>query len=261
VYQAVGPRVFDAALGRRAFVGSYFLYKRWLEDPFAALVRTRPELFRGGHVLDVGANVGYTAAVFAGAVEPGWQVHAFEPERRNFRVLEEVVTRRGLAGKVMPVRAAVGATEGEVDLWRNPAHHADHRVLTAALAARLGAVAADRERVTQVTLDGYARDQGLGRVAFIKVDVQGHEPEVLRGMAGVLATNPEARLAMEYAPDQLRQAGFEPAALLDALAAQGFRTWRLHRDGTLGPCLRDQLLSFHGPHDYADLLASRQPLT
>jgi FkbM family methyltransferase len=261
VYQAVGPRVLDSSAGRRAFVGSYFLYKRWLEDPFSALVRLRPALFRGGHVLDVGANVGYTASVFAAAVDADRQVHAFEPERRNFAALEEVVARRGLAGRVVPVRAAVGATAGEVDLWLNAAHHADHRVLTEALAAGLGARAADRERVTQVTLDGYARDRRLDRVAFVKIDVQGHEPEVLRGMAGLLATNPEARLALEYAPDQLRQAGFEPAGLLDDLAAQGFRTWRLHRDGALGACQRDQLLSLHGPHDYADLLASRQPLT
>jgi FkbM family methyltransferase len=261
VYQAVGPRVLDSALGRRAFVGSYFLYKRWLEDPFAALARRRPELFRGGHVLDVGANVGYTASVFAAAIDPGWQVHAFEPEGRNFLVLEEVVARRRLTGRVVPVRAAVGASDGTVELWLNAAHHADHRVLTGALAAGLGARAADRERVTQVTLDGYVRERRLDRVAFVKIDVQGYEREVLRGMARVLATNPEARLALEYAPDQLRLAGFEPAGLLDDLAAQGFRTWRLQRDGALGACHRDQLLSLHGTHDYADLLASRQPLT
>ena len=43
-------------------------YKRLVEDPFAALVRARPELFTGGEIIDVGANVGYTAQVFARAL-------------------------------------------------------------------------------------------------------------------------------------------------------------------------------------------------
>jgi hypothetical protein len=33
------------------------------------------------------------------------------------------------------VRVAVGEKEGEVDLWRNDAHHADHRIATDALRA------------------------------------------------------------------------------------------------------------------------------
>jgi len=261
VYQAIGPRVLSSALGRRAFVGSYFLYKRWLEDPFAALARHRPGLFRGGHVLDVGANVGYTASVFAGALDPGRQVHAFEPERANFDLLQAVVARRGLAGRVVPVRAAVGAEAGEVDLWRNRAHHADHRVLTATLVAALGVRAGDSERVPLVALDGYVRAHRLDRIAFVKVDVQGFEGEVLRGMHGLLADNPEARLVLEYAPWQMRQAGFDPAGLLADLESQGFRTWRLDQGGALRACRRDELLSLDGPHDYVDLLASRQPLT
>lgn len=261
VYRSVGPRVLDSALGRRAFVGSYFLYKRWLEDPFAALVRRRPELFRGGHVLDVGANVGYTATVFAGAVDAGRQVHAFEPERRNFEILSEVVARRKLAGRVVPVRAAVGSAAGTVELWLNQAHHADHRVLTEALAAELGgALAADRETVPLMSLDGHVRTAGLDRIAFVKIDVQGYELEVCRGMVELLAANPGSAVAVEYTPDALRAQGFVPAALLEFFASRGFGAHLLEHDGTLSTAAMAALDQAASQRGYVDVVFTRDAL-
>src|SRR5262245_34873461 len=85
------------------FVRTYFAYKR-LGDPFAMLTARRPDLFRGGHILDVGANVGYTAAVFARVVDPGFRVFAFEPERKNFDRLARTTRRPRLNYRVEPIR-------------------------------------------------------------------------------------------------------------------------------------------------------------
>ena len=52
------------------------------------------------------------------------------------------------------------------------------------------------------------------RVDFLKLDVQGWELEVLRGMTGLFAPNPALRLFVEYWPNGLRRAGNEPAELL-----------------------------------------------
>src|SRR5262249_28377355 len=103
---------FDAVFSR-----SYFLYKRWLEDPFHGLARRSPELFRGGHVVDVGANIGYTAVVFARAVEPGRRVLALEPEARNFALLEKAIARWGVAARGRAGRAAAGAAGGTSGAW------------------------------------------------------------------------------------------------------------------------------------------------
>ncbi len=261
VYQAVGPRVLDSALGRRVFVGSYFLYKRWLEDPFAALVRRHPGLFRGGHVLDVGANVGYTAAVFSAAVDAGRQVHAFEPERLNFAMLGEVVERSRLAGRVIPVRAAVGAVEGDAVLWINRAHHADHRVLTEVLARELGeGLASAHQAVPMITLDGYARSAGLDRIAFVKIDVQGYESEVCRGMIGLVEANPGVAVAVEYAPEAMRAQGFAAATLRTWFAERGFRAHVLGHDGTLRAAGPVELDRAAGQRGYVDVVFTRTAL-
>ena len=114
---------------------SYFLYKRYLEDPFAALARKRPELFRGGDILDIGANIGYTASLFAQAGDAEATVYAFEPEPFNFRLLQTSVRGRTLQEKVVPVQSAVGERSGEIELWINDHHHADHRIATDSLRA------------------------------------------------------------------------------------------------------------------------------
>jgi len=257
LYRRVGPeRAFDSRLGRRVFVASYFLYKRWLEDSFAGLARLRPAIFRGGEILDVGANVGYTATVFAAAGDPGARVHAFEPEARNFAVLGEVAQRRRSAGRIVPIRAAVGSAEGVARLWINRAHHADHRVLTDAFAARQ-AGAAETEEVPLLSLDGYVRREGLGRVAFVKIDVQGYELEVCRGMAGLIDREPRLAIAIEYAPDQQREMGYDPAAVNTFLVERGFRPHVIGDGGSTEPVEGGALDAAAGHDGYADVLYLR----
>src|SRR5690348_5593087 len=105
------------SLGSSLFSSAYFLYKRYLEDDLAGIVRSRPELFRGGSVVDVGANIGYTAALLAGALEPGFVVYAFEPEPFNSRLLARTAGRCKHTGRIVPVQAAVGEQDGSVKLW------------------------------------------------------------------------------------------------------------------------------------------------
>src|SRR5262249_21171170 len=102
--------------------------------------------------------------VFARATD--CNVYAFEPDARNFRMLERTATH----ANIIPVHAAVGAKSGEVELWHNPSHSGDHRVRTEAFA-----VAGETARVRMVSLDDFVRDRRLGEIAFVKIDVQGYE--------------------------------------------------------------------------------------
>jgi hypothetical protein len=75
--------LLESRWARSLFVTAYFAYKRHLEDPFADLVATRRDLFAGGDILDIGANVGYSAVLFTQALDAARRVHAFEPEAGN----------------------------------------------------------------------------------------------------------------------------------------------------------------------------------
>lgn len=110
---ARATKLLEIPAFKRVFLFSYFLYKRWHEDPFWALSQRSPELFAGGDVLDIGANIGYTACVFAAALKanaeaPG-KVYAFEPDLASFATLEEIIRRKRLDDAVEVFNLAVGS--------------------------------------------------------------------------------------------------------------------------------------------------------
>src|SRR6266542_639672 len=195
---------------RRVFNRAYFAYKRQFEDPFHQLTMRQPQLFKGGHILDIGANIGYTATVFARAVDPGRHVYAFEPASENVRSLRATIAAAGLEKTVIPVRAAVGDRIGEVELALNEFHPGDHRVQTGAPSLANRRVS---ERVVLTTVDAAVEQWRIDRVAFIKIDVQGYELRVCEGMTRTLETNPHAAVAVEYSPQALAEAGDRPSAL------------------------------------------------
>src|ERR1700684_4527602 len=63
------------SLGRHLFKSAYFAYKRYIEDDLRGLVLSYPSLVGRGNVLDIGANIGYTAVVLARAAESDRKVY------------------------------------------------------------------------------------------------------------------------------------------------------------------------------------------
>jgi len=243
----------------RLFVGSYFLYKDWMEDPFTPLVRRRPDLFSGGHILDVGANVGYTACLFASVLSPGFRLFAFEPEERNFSRLRTSVASRGFTGRIVPVRAAVGNTEGKADLWLNPAHGADHRLMTPSFGKELES-RGDVQRVPVIRIDDYCAREALGSaIRFIKIDVQGVEELVCRGMVETLRQNPGAWIGLEYYPEGIKQMGLDPLNILRFFEEKGYAAFSLTRRDGLRAVQYAQVPTIVGPKGYMDLAFSKSP--
>jgi len=202
-------------LGDALFNRAYFAYKRFLEDPFATLIRSRPELFRGGHIVDAGANIGYTTVLFARAVEAPYRVIAVEPEEENFARLQRNVRRYGVAQRTELVRAAAGDRDGTIGLQRNEQHPGDHRVV------------AGGDDVPLVALDSIV----AGPVAFVKIDVQGFEPAVLAGMTRILDANPRVTVAVEVSPPSLAELGFTVADVMAPLERRGFAAEKISDHG------------------------------
>ena len=60
-----------------------------------------------------------------------------------------------------------------------------------------------------------------GRLDYIKIDVEGAEPLVLSGAHQTIANNPHIRIVMEWAPNQIRAAGFDIAQFIRKLDQHG----------------------------------------
>jgi FkbM family methyltransferase len=244
----------QTSLGRHLFKSAYFLYKRYFEDDLRDLVLHHPALVRGGNVLDIGANIGYTAAVLARAAELGSKVYAFEPEPFNFGILQQTAARPEFEGKIVPLPYAVGAKNETIDLWVNQRHHADHRIATQKF--RLEHPESEAIKATLVSIDSFLQNN-QGKISFIKIDVQGYELAVCQGMQATLQENPDVTIVLEFMPSMMIEMGFDPSKLIDFFEERDFKSYVVHPRGKLSPGLPRAM----NDSGYVDLLFSRRPIS
>jgi FkbM family methyltransferase len=200
--------------------------------------------------LDVGANIGLYSVFLSDCVGPEGKVIAFEPERRNYELL---CRSRDLndAANLICVNKAVADENGFCELSVNPANWGDHWVLTTT--APEGATV---QRVEQVSIDDYLDPQLDERVAVVKIDVQGNEHSVLKGMRRLLEKNQNLVMAIEISPTHLRNSGTSATAVMDYLKSEGFKGWdvQMNRITPLGPSWAYELFR---QNYWADLIVSR----
>lgn len=225
---AVGGRVAMVSLphGRIAVdlrdtgVGQQIYDRREYEPNETAVIRrcVRP----GDRFVDVGANVGYFTLLAATLVGPAGRVVAVEPEEHNFRLLSRTVALNRLAN-VTAVNVALGEADGEVVIRKSATNFGDHRV--GGGDGRVG------QPVRLAPLDAVLRANGVAAIDFLKMDVQGYECHVVRGMQGVLAGDRRLAVLCEFWPHGMRAAGGDPDEFLRAFAGGGFGAHLLGANG------------------------------
>lgn len=192
--------------------------ERWFEAEFAfARAYVRP----GDVVVDVGANLGVYALSIARAIGMSGALHAYEPTPDTAALLEASARDNGLS-RLTVVRAAVSARAGEASFFVG-----DDTELNSLDAPADASRQASAIRVPMVTLDEEASRLGWDRLAFLKVDAEGRELDVLNGAERVLrdlrpAVMFEVRAgdAFEFAAaEHLRSMGFELFRLVPGAGA------------------------------------------
>jgi FkbM family methyltransferase len=128
----------------------------------------------GTTVLDVGAHIGSLTIPFARMVGSEGHVYAFEPQKKVFRELVYNVKLNQLIN-VTPLRFAVSSDPGIIEMTSETRHDGRVRI---ARQQQGGDVAEAR------TIDSF----GFSNVSVFKIDVEGHEINVLRGAEELIKT-------------------------------------------------------------------------
>lgn len=231
---------YRATLGRRGVVSrlpggeavrllAEYRFVTWNAAEYRAF---RAAVRPGMVALDVGANVGAYALLLGGWVSPGGRAYAFEPSPETFAGLSRHLALNGLLGTVVPVAAAVSASDGRATLSGGGLSGGN----------RLDARGAGPE-VETVSLDGFCAREGIVP-SFIKIDVEGAELDVLRGARETIRAAGEGlALFVEMHPTTWGEMGITAADLQAELELQGLRAEPL-REGVAdlwaleGECLR-----------------------
>ena len=183
-------------------------------------------LRQGDTAIDAGAHIGFFSMQMAALVGPRGKVFAFEPLDRNAELFERSVAENRFGDRIVFTRAAVGASSGTATLTfpTETLNTGGAYVLPAGAAPLAGNI---ERQVPVVALD----DLDIRRpVRFIKIDVEGAEPQVIRGARRILREDRPVMLS-ELHPTQLaRSSGTTRDEFLAELSAIGYEARLL--DGT-----------------------------
>lgn len=133
--------------------------------------------------LDIGSYWGLYSllAMKSGAFA---EQYAFEADRHNFAQLQSNLFLNKAAGRIRAVNKAISEKEGTLNFWDSNDHPDGNR-------AGVGVIAWDEARVgypvDAVSIDAFV--PVTGRHILMKLDVEGHETQVLRGLTQTVANN------------------------------------------------------------------------
>jgi FkbM family methyltransferase len=189
-------------------------------------------------LIDVGANAGQFATLVR---SHGYQgaILSFEPSSAAHRELVKAAAADPLW--TVADRMALGATSGEVEI--NIAANSFSSSILPMLDTHLSAAPQSqyiqREQVPMRRLDDVLPDAADSSTIFLKLDVQGFEPQVLSGATHTLSRTSAVQLEMSLLP--LYEGEHLLSQMCSNMSAKGFDLWDLEpsfRDPDTGRLLQ-----------------------
>lgn len=141
---------------------------------------------------DIGANIGYTAMHMMYSMNKNGKIYAFEPDNRNFQVLQENIKLNNVENMFVLENNGISDRHGNLKFYASDK-------------SNLGSFSKTKHSTNEVdisveSIDNYFNDVEYLPV-FYKMDVEGHEVNVLRGMKKTMKRSSSGtKILMEIHP-------------------------------------------------------------
>jgi FkbM family methyltransferase len=188
----------------------------------------KSELMPGASVIDIGANIGAHTLTLVRAVGPKGQVIAVEPTAYAFNKLKKNLELNGISGdRVIAVQCALDSGAGSSNSERKfysrwPLNAADGDLHAEHMGKYESASGARFAALDKVLDELRSAGKLRGPITFAKLDVDGHELDVLKGAQKLLAEDRPAFL-MEVAPHVQDEVPGRFEELVEILHRFGYR--------------------------------------
>jgi FkbM family methyltransferase len=210
----------DVSLAPHLALDGYWEY--WVTQFLASRVRS------GWTVVDVGANVGYFSMLLADLVGARGKVRSYEPQQLH-RLISKSAAVNGFADRLQVKGVAAGAEASTIELsvpgdYLGSTHLGEQR-------EELKRLASYRSTTCLVErLDHHPPPD------LVKIDAEGHEPQVLDGMSKWFDSGCRPDLVMEWDPSF-----YQGTDLLDRLTSLGYKLRKITTDATACDTNQDEL--------------------
>jgi FkbM family methyltransferase len=174
----------------------------------------RSKLRVGDTFLDIGANVGFYSLLASSIVGERGRVIAIEPNPKTFLRLKETIAANAITN-VVPLNLALGRERGRLDLFIDPESGND----TATMVTHDGRTSV---KVEVYPLDEIATTHQIDRIDYLKIDVDGFEPDVFAGAKRLLTDGKIKFIQTEFCDYWLRRNSSSPQMLHQLITRAGF---------------------------------------
>lgn len=205
-------------------------WEMWVTEAMMRVVR------RGSTVIDVGANLGYFSLLLADLTGPEGKMLAFEPNPELAGRARKSIEVNGFSPFSALHECALGAAEGAASIQVDVNQPGGGRTIEGA-------------GIPVRRLDSFPE---AINAEFIKIDVEGYEQQVWRGMTGILANGQPLTVFMEFTVGRYA----DPVGFLGEIMGEGFTLEIVDFVGGVRPTTVSELLSM--PHTIDHMLCFRR---
>lgn len=143
----------------------------------------------GMTVVDVGAHIGTFTLSASKVIGESGKIITLEPEIRNYEQLLKNL-RLNKINNCVVINSALSDHDGEEPLFISKKSCAHSLILNNS--------AVDETRVRVRTLDSLLKELNVGKIDFLKIDVEGVSFEALKGSRRILLNNPKMKIVIDY---------------------------------------------------------------
>lgn len=197
-------------LSDKGIARDLFIYSK-RENMSTDLIKTSGIIKPGDVVLDLGANIGYYALLESAIVGPDGKIFAVEPSPLNYRVLKENINLNGCTN-IETFSIAMGDYNGKARMFVSNRSNWS-RLVEKNLEDQID----ETVMVDISTVDEFLK--GRLRPSLIRMDVEGYEINILRGMKQTLK-NDRLSIFVEFHPTLMSEQ--ECTESFDILEENGF---------------------------------------
>lgn len=224
----------DFSLAPHILLDGY--WEMWITKFFKGVIK------EGMTVVEIGANIGYYTLLAASQIGAGGRLYAFEANPAVFDILFQNMDVNGFLDRVTLVNKAVLDKSGKLEFHTLKRHWGSSTFVTF-----------DKEFLKQyrdeietieveaISLDEYFTDKDM-KIDVIKMDAEGSEGLIFKGMKRLLTYNPHIKIICEFAPQMIQATGIQPKDFLEEITNYGFKFRIINTDSTAVDISIDELL-------------------
>ncbi len=206
-----------------------FLKQICLDCYEVSLVEMMKKILKPGDTfIDVGANIGNLTALGASLVGKDGEVHSFEPTPLYFEKLRELV-RKNPSYKIIINNYALGEKTGvsKID-FSKPPHIGGSTLILDTLHEH---ILRETIEVPIKRLDDYIKKRNLEKISLIKIDAEGFEFPILRGLIGYFeSVSHKPAIICEITPAAYQFLGYDMKQLCSYMTKYGYKSYNIFND-------------------------------